>query len=459
MIKLVKGLSLNVGSSSQDVNGRGIIDPIDLTFEYLPIPEIKSVKDKVPTYAKLQLKNPYRLKEPNCPVHLDPEFSTYTYGHIKRGYGDVDAILKLNKGDYLFFHATLSHPTSQNLWLTAIIGYLIIESVCDCRNLTKDEITRQYSKRFMSNAHLKRTHPSVDFLISGSKKSKLFRHAILLSNFSNPLCLNEKLKHNISTVTSKQIDDGKPWHRWVLKVNDPEEVIESDKNLRKNFLHVYTMTEDSGFAPHANDEWVSLACCAGPIREYTEIGNFVLGVAGKTMKDVPEHLPLYLMQVDEKMTFNKYFHDPRFVGRVDNIYVKKGGEYDQDRRNVKDKRYNNFHKDKEDDDTKKSEFVLLSRHFYYFGNYWKNDKENKLYKEMNKLCNKKNGFTYTIGGHYKKMTTDNRRVRKFLRYIIDNYTVGKNGEPNHLPDNNQKSKCHKRAIQCQPKTKTKRRCY
>ena len=59
--------------------------------------------------------------------------------------------------------------------------------------------------------------------------------------------------------------------------------------------------------PHVKDEWISLACCACPTREYSKEGDFVLGVSGKTMNEVPEHIPIYLMKVEEKLTFDKYF--------------------------------------------------------------------------------------------------------------------------------------------------------
>lgn len=230
---MIKGVSLNIGSndSKENANGRGRINPIDWTFQYLPIPETKQVKINVPTYAELQACPYTQLKAPSLPVHLDPEFSTNTYGHATRGYGDIkalsDPVVGLKPGDYLFFHATLSHLSEPSLWLTAIIGYFIIESVNDCRKRTKEEIEERYGKRFASNAHLKRTDPSIALLISGSNESKLLRCGIPLSNFSEPTRLNEKFKDNIRTVTDKQLDIGKPWYRWTLKINHPEAVIES----------------------------------------------------------------------------------------------------------------------------------------------------------------------------------------------------------------------------------------
>lgn len=418
---MVKALSINVASNESYTNGRGLIDPVDLTFEYLPIPEEGEVETTVPTYSGIETLRGRRLK--NQPVHLDPEFETYTYGHVKR-FGEMKSLLNLDKGDYLFFHATLSHPSS-NLWLTAVIGYFVIESVEDCRGLTSKEVKEKHRNRFKNNAHLKRTDSSVDLLISGTKGSELLEHAILLSTFSEPLKLIDSFKDNITTVTGKRINEGNPWHRWTLKIERPEDILKMENTQRKNQLRVYTMTDDTGFAPHVKDGWISLACCAGPTRKNAEKGDFVLGVAASSRGNAPQHAPIFLMQVDKKVTFDEYFNDPNFAGRVDNIYELDGGSYVQNRENVTDRRYDNFHKDGED--PQKSEFVLLSRHFYYFGDSWKED--NKLHELTKSFCSEV-GFSYTAGGHSKNTSLKNGHAKKYLKHIIYNHRTGKQGKPN-----------------------------
>jgi hypothetical protein len=491
---LSKGVSINIGSSSQDVNGRGIINPFSLTFDYLPIPESKQVTENVPMYKDLDIVHRKSLKNPDANVHFDPEFRTYTYGHMKRGFGDIKGLLELKRHDYLFFHATLSHPNKRSLWLTAIIGYFIVEDVHDCHSLSSNEIKTIHKDRFALNAHLKRADSSVDFLICGMEDSRLFNHAIPLSTFSSPNNMKSEFKNIITTTSGKSIDDGKPWHRWTLKVDNPVAII---NHGQRQVIKMYTMTNDSGFAPHVNNEWISLACCAGPTREYSNVGDFVLGVSGATMDNVPKHVPIYLMQIDEKMTFDDYFHDERFIGRPDNIYVKKTGIYVQERRNVRDGRYTDSHKDsfslgqgfkdyfveglisdklievfnengcplsnkatitrkkekiwvirdcprifqikdasrrlivhKGYDDSVKSEFVLVSRHFYYFGDRWRRDK--RLNSVMERFC-RDNGFKYTTGGNYKKILIDDNQTMEFLHNLIKSCDVGENGHPNHLP--------------------------
>lgn len=208
----------------------------------------------------------------------------------------------------------------------------------------------------------------------------------------------------------------------------------SDKSLR-----MYTMTIDSGFAPYVKDGWISLACCAPFTRRKANVGDFVLGVSGKTMKKVNQHTLIYLMKVDEKLTFNEYFYDSRFLNRSDNIYRKRkrDDKYIQDRRHVKDKRYMSEHKGK--DDTRISKKVILSGNFYYFGDRWRSD--GKLHKRMEKFCEKVK-YDYKPYGQCEDISSDNGDVKKLLRFI-KKYPLGKNGKPNHLPDNNQKQRCHK----------------
>lgn len=190
----------------------------------------------------------------------------------------------------------------------------------------------------------------------------------------------------------------------------------------------YTVTDDTGFAPHIKDGWISLACCSGPTRKGAEVGDFVLGVSGSTMDGVKKHVPIYLMKVEEKLSFDEYFHREEFRGRVDNFYEKVEGEgYKQNRKFVDDERYKNRHP--EGEDPEKSEYVLLSQDFYYFGDRWKIDEN--LCEKMEDFC-KSVGFTFVPGFTYKEIT-DEDEIRGLIEFFGSNYNKGKIGEPNHLP--------------------------
>lgn len=212
------GVLINVGSSSSNSNGRGRIFD-DFTFEYLPIPETEETVEKVPTYRELGFLN---VKFPNLPVHLDPEFGTFTYGHVKRGFGDIECLLRFKKESVLFFYATLQ---KREKWYPCIIGYFRKLQVYDCRELTREQILSFKYKGFMNNAHLKREDPSVDFLIKGGMGSKLLKRAFPLAESNDTLELRKSLKDIIHTATGKRIESGKPWFRWTFVSSDCERLL------------------------------------------------------------------------------------------------------------------------------------------------------------------------------------------------------------------------------------------
>jgi len=220
---MAKGVSINIASSSQDPNGRGPVDPADFSFEYLPIPEKSETREKIPTYAELEWISHESITYPDEPVHLDPEFKTYTYGHVKRGFGDVELLMDLEERDHLFFHSTLSNKNDPSEWMTAIVGYFEIEKVIDCRNLSSSDMRDM--DRFRKNAHLKRKDTNVDFLLSGSEYSKLLKRCIPLSSFESSRGLRDEFKRFIRTPKGKEINDGSPWFRWTLKVLEPEMIL------------------------------------------------------------------------------------------------------------------------------------------------------------------------------------------------------------------------------------------
>lgn len=213
------GVLLNVGSNSSNPNGRGRIFR-DSTFEYLPIPESEKTKEKVPTYRELGF---VHARFPNLPVHLDPEFETFTYGHVKRGFGDIRSLLKLKKNDVLFFYATLQ---KEREWSTYIVGYFRNLKVHDCRGLSTEEILDFKSIGFANNAHLKRMGPSVDLLIKGGEGSKLLKRAFPLAEDSNNRTLRKSLTDIVRTATGKEIRSGTPWFRWTLTCNNSDRLLQ-----------------------------------------------------------------------------------------------------------------------------------------------------------------------------------------------------------------------------------------
>jgi hypothetical protein len=203
------GVYVNVASSSQNPNGRGHIFE-NGCFEYLPIPEYRATIEEVPTYREMGFEN---CKFPDLHAHVDPEFQTYTYGHVRRGFGDIKNLARLEKEDFLFFYATLQQKSD---WGPYVIGYFLVSEKIDCRKLSEQEIRNLKERGFENNAHLKRINPHVDFLIKGSAGSRLLNKAFPLAEKSNPRILRRSLQDRVLTAGRKKIDSGKPWFRWTL---------------------------------------------------------------------------------------------------------------------------------------------------------------------------------------------------------------------------------------------------
>jgi hypothetical protein len=213
------GVLINVGSSSLNPNGRGRVFE-NYTFEFLPIPEMRRTSEKIPTYRDLGFTG---VKFPDLSVHLDPEFKSFTYGHVRRGFGDVANLLKLKGEDCLLFYATLQKESS---WFPYIIGYFKNLKVHDCRNLSLGEIFSFRLGGFENCAHLKRVEPHVDFLIKGGEGSKKLTRAFPLAEESNYSTLAKGIEDIIFTSTGKKIKSGTPWFRWTLTCDNSAKLLE-----------------------------------------------------------------------------------------------------------------------------------------------------------------------------------------------------------------------------------------
>lgn len=142
-------------------------------------------------------------------------------------------------------------------------------------------------------------------------------------------------------------------------------------------LFSYVVRLDFGFAPNPFYGVCTLATCKGQIRRTAEVGDWIVGT-GSSANGLQGHL-VYAMNVSEKLTFEQYWADPRFVTkrpylrgsikqtRGDNIYHRdqRSGEWIQE---------NSRHSDKDGNpeprhiarDTRHP-FVLIAEDFYYWG--------------------------------------------------------------------------------------------
>jgi Nucleotide modification associated domain 2 len=75
-------------------------------------------------------------------------------------------------------------------------------------------------------------------------------------------------------------------------------------------LFSYKVRYDIGFAPNPFHGACTLATCKPGIRKTAEVGDWVVGVGSITASRAG-HL-VYAMEVEEKLTFDGYWADPRF---------------------------------------------------------------------------------------------------------------------------------------------------
>jgi hypothetical protein len=99
-------------------------------------------------------------------------------------------------------------------------------------------------------------------------------------------------------------------------------------------LFTYVIARDYGFAPNPFGGVCTLATCKPDIRRLASIGDWVVGIASRADKVNPSLA--YVMRIDEAMTYEAYWEDPRFEHKKplrrsslrhaygDNIYSKDG---------------------------------------------------------------------------------------------------------------------------------------
>ena len=98
-------------------------------------------------------------------------------------------------------------------------------------------------------------------------------------------------------------------------------------------LYSYVVAIDDGFAPNPFYGFCTLATCKPRIRRHAQIGDWILGTGSK--QKGRQGTLVYAMRVTEKLTYDSYWQDQRFLkkrpnlrqsirkSRGDNIYHRK----------------------------------------------------------------------------------------------------------------------------------------
>jgi hypothetical protein len=172
-----------------DTGFGGIHGPLfkDGSFEYIPIPDGFQIDRRTygntvgrkgkPLLHYFPPSRQARVKEQS--IHVDPEFTTFTYGDPTRPKA---GLRHLEKGDILVFYCGLQGWDFQSEPALYLMGYFEILAAGKAKDFSKQE--RQ--SLFGDNFHIR--HKSIYaqqeaslVLIKGTEKSRLFNKAELLS--------------------------------------------------------------------------------------------------------------------------------------------------------------------------------------------------------------------------------------------------------------------------------------
>lgn len=192
----------------------------------------------------------------------------------------------------------------------------------------------------------------------------------------------------------------------------------------------YKLDHDYGFAPNPFHGTMTLATCKSGIRKNKNlhIGDWIVGLGSKAMGNI--HHLVYAMKLEEKITFDQYWADPRFQCKkpvLNGSLVQMYGDnvYHTDAETGKVIQENCAHSKaggavnkghyKRDVDGK---FVLLSKTFYYFG-------------DCAPLIPAEFDYIYKVGRSlkYKDLVDKDEKIQNFANWIESNYEVGVHGDP------------------------------
>ena len=155
----MNGLLVRVGIDATDGQWNAPIDSRTGAFAYITITETKPIRsgltrlydDFEPALSRFGLTLPNHLV--GVGTHLDPDFSTLTYGDQGRR---AQQIVRLEPSDLLVFYASLRDVATAKL-VYAIIGIYVIDKIVYAKNVEKT--------RWSENAHTRRIPGETDIVV------------------------------------------------------------------------------------------------------------------------------------------------------------------------------------------------------------------------------------------------------------------------------------------------------
>ena len=193
-------------------------------------------------------------------------------------------------------------------------------------------------------------------------------------------------------------------------------------------MYSYVITRDYGFAPNPFGEYCSLATCKPLIRKTASIGDWVMGTGSAAVKYNMGNRLIYAMKVEETLSFDMYWNDPRFQYKKpvmngskkqkygDNIYYFDKSESKIIQVNSHHSHGNGSTNEKNYTRDIRGEKVLVSSHFWYFG-----EEAPQIPEELVEI-------TIRAGIGYKKVT-DIEVIEQFISWLSNGYNRGLIGLP------------------------------
>lgn len=177
-----------------DSGAGGMQGPLfeDGSFDFVPIPDCFHKKGENPeTYGNTKGRSGRLLldyfpehrwaKYKNFPIHMDPEFETFTYGDPTQGA--KRGLRNLHKGDILVFYAGLEpwpHRGEKDLY---IVGYFNVGWAGLATDLNETELNARFHNNFhvRHKAAFERQKREL-VLVQGDESSKMLKKAVLISD-------------------------------------------------------------------------------------------------------------------------------------------------------------------------------------------------------------------------------------------------------------------------------------
>lgn len=190
----------------------------------------------------------------------------------------------------------------------------------------------------------------------------------------------------------------------------------------------YKIDHDYGLAPNPFHGYCTLAVCKSNIRsnKNLKIGDWIIGIGSKGLGNF--HQLIFAMRLEEKITFNDYWVDPRFQLKkpiINGSLVQMYGDnfYHQDPNTKKWIQENSAHSQEGGSKNEThlerdtgGKFVLISKEFYYFGSNSPNVPDEYL-----EVCSE--------GRDMKSRSIPEDIASDFINWLKYNYAVGIHGDP------------------------------